>query len=258
MENLHNTKILSQVPGKSAQDCFDKVHSDNLTPLQRQPRSRTKKAKSSPQHISLSASRLLKPMVKRSSCNKKRTRLSQKTVRHLLQKHYHVDQDYEADLFSVFEPNMDPSTQVLHPGVILSTPKQSQEKQGFLRNFRERSSSGHKKALSRFRSSSSTPLVSPPVLKQLKNKVLHEKYIDQLHCREARRKVASARAEKSSTTAKEDTNGIHVQSIDVVRAAKNALVSHARDVISQYRHSPTNTMSNSDFNHDDEEGEDGT
>ncbi|XP_062144815.1 uncharacterized protein LOC133852149 [Alnus glutinosa] len=243
-------KVSKLVPGKSKQECFDKVHSENLTPLQPRPRSRSKKAKSSPlQHVSLSASRLLKPRIKMLRCKKQRTHLAQKTVRHLLQKHNHVDQEYEADLFSVLEPNMDPSAQAFQPGVILSTPKRLQEEQGFLQKPRERSSSSRKKSLSRFSGSSLTSLVSPPVLKQVKNRVLHEKYIDQLHCREAKRRVASARAEKSFVV-KEDTKD-HVQKIDVVKAAKNALESEARCVISQYQLLQANALSNSDFNDDD-------
>lgn len=238
------------MPGKSKQECFDKVHSENLTPLQPRPRSRSKKAKSSPLlHVSLSASRLLKPRIKMLRCKKQRTHLAQKTVRHLLQKHNHVDQEYEADLFSVLEPNMDPSAQAFQPGVILSTPKRLQEEQGFLQKPRERSSSSRKKSLSRFSGSSLTSLVSPPVLKQVKNRFLHEKYIDQLHCREAKRRVAAARAEKSFVV-KEDTKD-HVQKIDVVKAAKNALESEARCVVSQYQLLQANALSNSDFNDDD-------
>lgn len=263
MVNLYPYKNLSQVPGKSAQECFDKVHSDNLTPLQPQPRLRTKKSESSPIHnFSLSESKLLKPMVKRLSCNKQKTRPGRKIFRHLIQKHYFVDQDYEADLFSVLEPNMDPSTQAIQPGVILSTPMQSSGKQGFLKKCHERPSS-HKKPLSRLSGSSLTTLASPPVLKQVKNRVLHDKYIDQLHCREVKRKAASARACKFSIV-KEDRKDIPVQNIDVVRAAKNALASDARDVISQYQHLQANAMSNSDSNDDDsvdsddDESEDGT
>lgn len=238
------------MPGKSEQECFDKVHSENLTPVQPRPRSRSKKAKYSPlQHVSLSASRLLEPRVKMLRCSKQKTHLAQKTVRHLLQKHYHVDQAYEADLFSVLEPNMDPSAQAFQPGFILSTPKRLQEEQGFLQKFRERSSSSRKKSLSRFSSSSMTSLVSPPVLKQVKNRVLHEKYIDQLHCREARRRAASARAEKSFVV-KDDTKD-HVQNLDMVKAAKNALQSEARCVINQYRLLQANALSGSDFNDDD-------
>ncbi|KAL4644458.1 hypothetical protein ACB092_02G166900 [Castanea dentata] len=256
-------KVSKLVPGKSAQECFDKVHSDNLTPLQPQPRLRTKKAESSPIHsFSLSESKLLKPMVKRLSCNKQKTRPGRKIFRHLIQKHYCVDQDYEADLFSVLEPNMDPSTQAIQPGVILSTPMQSLGKQGFLQKCHERPSS-HKKPLSRFSGSLLTTLASPPVLKQVKNRVLHDKYIDQLHCREAKRKAASVRARKFFIV-EEDGKDIPVQNSDVVRAAKNALASDARDVISQYQQLQANAMSNSDSNgddsvdSDDDESEDGT
>lgn len=252
MVSLYIQISISQVFGKTEQECFDKVHSENLTPLQPRPRSRSKKAKYSPlQHVSLSASRiLLKPRVKMLRCSKQKTHhLAQKTVRHLLQKHYHVDQGYEADLFSVLEPNMDPSAQAFQPGVILSTPKRLQEEQGFLQKLRERSSSSRKKSLSRFSSSSLTSLVSSPVLKQVKNRVLHEKYIDQLHCREAKRRAASARAEKSFVV-KEDTKD-HVQNLDMVKAAKNALQSEARCVINRYQLLQANALSSSDFNDDD-------
>ncbi|KAK9284326.1 hypothetical protein L1049_023497 [Liquidambar formosana] len=194
-------KVAKLVPGKTAQDCFDKVHSDNLTPPQPRPRSRAKGTNlSSMGYFSLSASKLLKPTepkIKRPSCNKQKSHLAQKTVRHLLQKHSNVDKLYEADLFSVLEPTVNPSTQAFQQSVILSTPEHAPEKQGLLQKFRERSSSGHKKSLSRLISSCGTALVSPPVLKPVKNRALHEKYIDQLHCREAKRKAASAKASKS-------------------------------------------------------------
>ncbi|KAF2295737.1 hypothetical protein GH714_033773 [Hevea brasiliensis] len=205
------------VPGKTAQDCFEKIHSDHITPPQPLPRSRAKRMNSSPLGcFSLSAGRLLSSpdlMVKRLSCYKRRSRITQKTVRQLLQKHNCRDQS-EADLFSILEPNVSPSIQDSQLNDA-STPQHLQEKLGFLQKSLGRSSSGQKKPLSRFRSSCGLDLVSPPVLK-VKNRALHEKYIDQLHCREAKRRAACARA------GKENCGQANIQKIDVVRAAKNA------------------------------------
>ncbi|CBI15466.3 unnamed protein product, partial [Vitis vinifera] len=108
-------KVAKLVPGKSAQDCFDKVHSDHLTPPPHRPRSRATRSNSSSQvSVPLSASKILRPAepkIKRPGCSKKKTHRTQKAMRDLLQKHYEVDQDYEADLFSVLEPTATPSTQ---------------------------------------------------------------------------------------------------------------------------------------------------
>lgn len=252
-----------QVPGKSAQDCFDKIHSDHITPPQAQPQSRANKINSSPlKHFSLSASKLLKPTglkIKRSSCNKRKSHLAQKMVRHLLQKNYHMDPGYEADLFSVLEPNINPSTQVTEQNGLVSSPKHLQEKWEFLQKCHERPSE-HKKPLTKSSDSCGKPLVSPPVLKPVKNRALHEKYLDQLLGREAKRKAASARAERL-IPGKENRGVIDSQKIDVIRAAKSALVTDARNVITQLQHLNENSMSNSsDFccdgiDNDDDEGE---
>ncbi|ESR39441.1 hypothetical protein CICLE_v10026033mg [Citrus x clementina] len=254
-------KVSKLVPGKSAQDCFDKIHSDHITPPQAQPQSRANKINSSPlKHFSLSASKLLKPTelkIKRSS--KRKSHLVQKMVRHLLQKNYHMDPGYEADLFSVLEPNINPSTQVTEQNGLVSSPKHLQEKQEFLQKCHERPSE-HKKPLTKSSDSCGKPLVSPPVLKPVKNRALHEKYLDQLLGREAKRKAASARAERL-IPGKENRGVIDSQKIDVIRAAKSALVTDARNVITQLQHLNENSMSNSsDFccdgiDNDDDEGE---
>ncbi|KAJ7943804.1 putative Homeodomain-like superfamily protein [Quillaja saponaria] len=248
-------KVSKLVPGKSAHDCFDKVHSDHLTPPQPQPRSRAKKMKSSPlKQFSLSASKLLKPTEKkaRSSFVKMKSYLRLKSVRELIKSHHKLDQDHQADLFYLLEPNMDISCTASQPSV-LSTPDQLQEKQGLLQKCSERSSLSHKKPLSRFSSSCETDLVSPPVLKQVKNRVLHEKYIDQLHSREARRKAASVRVEMSTAREKDRQESNDLKS-NVVRAAKIALVSEARDTINKFQQSQANFMSNS-YNYDDDEND---
>ncbi|KAF9608042.1 hypothetical protein IFM89_005192 [Coptis chinensis] len=79
----------------------------------------------------------------------------------------------------------------LHPEVIVSQP------------------------LSRFRGTSKAPLESPAVLKQIKNLAFHEKYIDRLHSRDARR-VAGGR---QCTAIKEDREE-NVQRMDVIKAVK--------------------------------------
>ncbi|KAH8481357.1 hypothetical protein Peur_067562 [Populus x canadensis] len=248
-------KVSKLVPGKSAQDCFDKVNSDHMTLPQTFPRSRAKRINSSPlECFSISVSKLLNPSGpknKRLSC-KQKSHLAHKNVRELLQKQNQVNRDYEADLFSILEPNQNSSMQDSKLAVEISTPEHSQEKLGFLHKLHE-SSSDHKRPLLRL-SSCGIDIVSPPVLKQVKNKALHEKYIDQLHCREAKRKAAHARAGKS-VAGKENRGEINVQKIDVVRAAKNALVSDVRDAIYQLQDVQTNASSSSDF-HDDGVGSD--
>ncbi|OMO56349.1 hypothetical protein CCACVL1_26613 [Corchorus capsularis] len=250
-------KVSKLVPGKSAQDCFDKIHSDHSTPIQHQPRSRAKKMNLSPiGDLSFSASKLLKATAlgtKKSSCSKQKSHVVQrKTVRHLLQKHYNVDQGDEADLFSILEPNLSPSIHAL-PKVVLSTPENLLEKQGFLQKCQERSSSGSKKYQTKLGRKGN--LVSPPVLKQIKNKALHERYIDQLHNREAKRKAESKRAEKK-VLGKENNGSVQNHNIDEVRAAKNALVSDARYVINQLQRLQCVDNSFDLDNEDDEVGSD--
>lgn len=249
---------LLQVPGKSQQDCFDRVHHDYMTPPQTQPRSRAKATNSSPLHqFSISASKLLKPIDKtvgRSNFLKSKSNITQKSIKKLLQRHLKVDQDREGDIFSVLEPNIDFSTNASQPIQALCTPKQQKENKGLLQSCTERSSSSssHKKSLSRFSSSCVQGLVSPPVLKKIKNRVQHEKYINQLRCREARRKAASARTKVSITG-----DGSCIQKRDVVKAAKVALVSEARDAISKFQQSQVNALGNTsstDEDNDDDIG----
>ncbi|KAK8716561.1 hypothetical protein V6N13_043867 [Hibiscus sabdariffa] len=237
-------KVSKLVPGKSAQDCFDKIHSDHLTPVQPQPRSRSKRKNLSPiEHLSFSASKLLKPvspMDKRSRSRKSKSLVQKKMVRHLLQKQCYVNQGDEADLFSILEPNTSPSMHA-PPNTSFSTPTKLLVKQGFLQKCHERSS-GSKKLHSKLGNSSKETLISPPVLKQIKNRALHEKYIDQLHCREAKRKAESAKAGK--VLGKENW-GSQIHGIDKVRSAKNKLVSDTKDVINQLQNLQTASAENS-------------
>lgn len=227
------------MPGKSAQDCFNRIHADHLTPRQAQPRSRARLPKSP---LSYSASKLLdsiRPKSKRPGYNKRKSHLVQKTTRQLLQKQCQVNRDQNADIFSLLEPEVRPSSNALRQGVNCSTPKQGESK--LLRRCQEPSSSARRMECSRFNSLNGTSLESPPVLKPIKNKAAHEKYIDQLHAREAKRKAAAAKVAKSSLKLL-DGKECRVQK-NAVEAAKNALLLDARDAIKKFQHVQANDLS---------------
>lgn len=237
-------KVSKMVPGKSAQDCFDKIHSDHLTPPRPKPRTRARSTNSS--SLSLSASKLLTSPEPKQRKRQRKTFLSRKAVRGLLQRQCKRNQDDEADLFSVLEPTVDPSIRVIPNGTLFSTPECYKNTPRHL----ERSSSAQRKQLpSRLNASGGATLTSPPVLKQVKNKALHEKYIDQLHAREVKRKAASLRATKCILE-KNDAKPNDGQSSQVLKAAKDALIVDAREIIRQFQHQ-RNCMENDDDDDDD-------
>ncbi|KAL0452781.1 UNVERIFIED_CONTAM: hypothetical protein Slati_1256200 [Sesamum latifolium] len=97
----------------------------------------------------------------------------------------------------------------------------------------------------RLNSSQKAAFASPPVLKQIKNKALHEKYIDQLHCRDAKRKAESLRnvkciPDKKSADLKANS----------VKVARDALVLDAQDAIHQLRSLQASTNDNLDDDDD--------
>ncbi|KAF9599799.1 hypothetical protein IFM89_001745 [Coptis chinensis] len=221
-------KISKLVPGKSAQDCFDKFHSDTITPPQPRSRSRAKRTDLSPLgHFSLSASKLLEP-----------AELMSKSQEH------QMSGAENSTLFTHSAP--EPETP--------SAPECLLDKQSFRQNCTQRLLSAHKKPLSRFGGTSKAPLESPAVLKQIKNLAFHEKYIDRLHSRDARR-VAGGR---QCTTIKEDREE-NVQRMDAIKVAKHALVSDATNMINKFKHMEANALNNSeDFDdEDDYQGSDG-
>lgn len=237
-------KVARMVPGKSAQECFDRVNNSLSTPPHPQPRSKAKKSHCMSPIASFSLTDN-KPIIPpnttvRKSSNKKKSLVAQKTVRHLLRKHTADDQNQEADYFSVLETS---PVQL----VMLSPDANSTiiSPQGI-------SSCSHNKRLSRFAKSNDP---SPVVLKKIKNMALHEKYIDQLHNREARRKydACSSRVVKGEAEV-DDKSGI-------VKAAKSALISEAQEVIVQFKQSQANLLDISaddevDYDVDNEEGYD--
>ncbi|CAE6076119.1 unnamed protein product [Arabidopsis arenosa] len=229
-------KVAKMVPGKSAQECFDRVNSALITPRQAQPRrARNTKLSTIPQ-FSLSASKLLKPNSPKTKIRQCKNNLSKKVVRHLLEKQNHMDQGLGFDLFSILEPNTTSN--------FLSTPM---EKGQTLPKILESPVPCSSK--------DPTTLVSPPVLKQVKNKALHEKYIDHLHIREAKRKAESTRL-----AGKENIRPVDIQKKDSVRAAKDALFFDVQDAIQKLKGlEAENSSSSSEFCYDhgetDEEDE---
>ncbi|KAL5100004.1 hypothetical protein RYX36_004331 [Vicia faba] len=245
------------VPGKSKQDCFDRVHHDFQTPPQCPPRSRAKTINNSPLHqFSISASKLLRPTEKKvakSNILKPKSIVTQKSIENLLQRHLKVDQVHKGDIFSALEPNIDFSTNDFQYSQALCTPKQQKENQGFLQNFTDLSSSfsNHKKSLSGFSGSSGVQdLASPPVLKKVKNKVQHEKFVNQLRFRELKSRAASKRKKTSIVG-----EGNNIQKKDVVKAAKVALMSEARDAINKFQQSQVNIMNNTCSSDEDNDGD---
>ncbi|XP_076952609.1 uncharacterized protein LOC143626379 [Bidens hawaiensis] len=219
-------KVSRLVPGKSAQECFDKIHGSHLTPPQ--PRTRTRPRIPNSQNPSLSTSKLLKtssPTNKQPRYCKQKSHIIQRTVRHMLQNQYKPDQNSEPDMFSLLEPTFNPSSNL---NIVLATPDRSQETEDA-----HKRSLTHK-SVSRFSGSHGTTLVSPPVLKQVKNKALHEKYIDLLNCREANRKAASVKSEKANNKSKAVKQG-SAERKEAVKAAKNALVFGAKDAIDEFQ-----------------------
>lgn len=254
-------KVAKLVPGKSAQECFDRVNSDHLTPTHPQPRSRLNRTYPTILlNKSLSIDELLNNPIElnaRKAHGKQKMHLARKTARQLLQKQYNVNRENDADFFPILEPTS------LEPGKLIPIPDHAFEKSEILENCSEKHSSGKKKHFSEPTELCGEALVSPPVLKQVKNMALHEKYIDLLHCREAKRKAESSRA-GNCFPGKADAQEKFVQKVDVIKVAKTALVCDARDAINQFQNLQANALSNScDFDDgfdrdDDDESEDET
>jgi len=257
-------RVSKMVPGRSAEDCFNRIHADLTTPTPIAPRPRTSKTTFSPiGNFTLSDPKLpnlLESRVARQRTAKQKGLTAQKTVRHLLQKHCVIDQAQEADHFSVFESS--PSALQLNLSFEDShgTPD-SYTNSGSLGKC-SGSSSARKKPISRLRTKPSEP--SPEVLKPIKNVILHEKYIDQLSRREyTKRPRKSTQGSKAADSEK----ALSEQKAGSLKAAKNALISEATDFISSFKkvqacslaHVVENSEDDeiecdaSDYSHDDKE-----
>ena len=238
------------MPGRSAEDCFNRIHADLTTPTPIAPRPRTSKTTFSPiGNFTLSDTKLpnlLEPRVARQRTAKQKGLAAQKTVRHLLQKHCVIDQAQEADHFSVFESS--PSALQLNlsfedsPG----TPDSCMNSASLGKI--SGSSSARKKPFSRLRTKPSEP--SPAVLKPIKNVILHEKYIDQLARREGTKRPR--RRTPAGSKAADSGNSLSEQQAGSVKAAKNALISEATNLISSFKTLQANSLVHVVENSEDE------
>ncbi|KAL5988395.1 hypothetical protein ACLOJK_036159 [Asimina triloba] len=251
-------KVAKLVPGKSAQDCFDRIHADLATP-QFQNRSRLCKSNSSPLgHFTLSSDKLLEyidPNVKIPKRSRQKSLAAQKMVRKMLRKHHIADKSNEADLFSVLEAAANVSFQDLSQAKVPSTPDCVLKPLGFLQKCQGQSSSAHRKTRSKLKIVRLTDLASPPVLKQVKNMALHEKYIDQLHIREARQTRKASSQVKGNAAANMHTKGRGMLENDV-RSARTALVSDAIDVMRQFKEMQSVDMGDYQYFSDEDDGDD--
>ncbi|RLM56314.1 hypothetical protein C2845_PM10G12360 [Panicum miliaceum] len=247
-------RVSKLVPGRSAEECFNRIHADLPTPTPIAPRSRTCKAKFSPlANFSLSdpeLPNLLEPAVGMQRTSKQKSLAAQKTVRHLMQKHCLIDHAHEADHFSIFESS--PSALQLNisfedsPG----TPHSCMNSGSLLRF--SASSSGQKKPFSRLKTKPDEP--SPGVLKPVKNVILHEKYIDQLSRREGTRRP---RRKTPGSKAADSVKAHSEQKAGDLKAAKNALISEATDFISHFKKLQANSLAHVIENSEDDDGTEG-
>lgn len=211
------------------------MHSKLATPAQLPPRSRTKlPADLSP----LPCGDLFGKNPKRPK-SRRRDHLGSKAVRQMLRKHSAIDQAQEVDLFSVLETSQNAFPQVPRiPSKNEPTADSPQPLQGKGGDI----SGGKKKILSR------CSQMSPEVLRPVKNILLHERYIDQLHCREAAR--GRMHSERRMHCA-----GVGDGKENVVNSAKGALISDAREIIHQFGHSLAAPMSKFVDTDEEDEGE---
>ena len=237
------------MPGKSAEDCFNRVHADLSTPTPIAPRPRSKTQFSPLAHFTLSDPKfpnLLEPLAGRPRTAKQKSLLAQKTVRHLLKKHSLIDQAQEADHFSIFETS--PSALQLNIPLDDSPGTPDNYLKSFSLHKYSASSSARKRPLSRLKTKHAEP--SPPVLKPLKNTVLHEKYINQLTRREGAKKP---RKKAAGTNATDPERPLSEQRAGSVKAAKNALISEATDFIGQFKKLQANSLAHVLENSEDDE-----
>ncbi|XP_038980553.1 uncharacterized protein LOC120110234 [Phoenix dactylifera] len=236
------------VPQKSARECFNRIHADLATPTQPQPCSRANRSNFSPVGIfTLSDSKsteLMKAKVKRVRSSRQKILVAQKTARHLIRKHCLIDRSQEADHFSNLEtlPYLLPLElpEINSP----ETPDCTMNPSIFLEKCSERSSLAHKRMLSRFKTRQADP--SAEVLKQIKNLALHKKYIDHLHCRDARRRTCAKTANSDADWCNKTKTELE---IGALKAARTALISEARDHISHFQQMQSNLLS---FDTDDD------
>ncbi|KAF0932992.1 hypothetical protein E2562_013639 [Oryza meyeriana var. granulata] len=230
-------KVSKMVPGKSAEECLNRVHADLSTPTPIAPRPRKSKMNFSPLgHFTLSDPKhpnVLEPSFRRWTA-KQKSLAAKKTVRHLMKKHCLTDQTQEADHFSIFETS--PTVLPLDfsfedsPGTPDSAGKKLLAKVETVKNVGINSAEP-----------------SPAVLKPVKNVILHKRYVDRLSRREG-----TKRPRKKATGSKV-LDSVNTQQAGGLKAARNALISEATDFISHFKKMQANPLAH--VVEDDEDGE---
>ncbi|KAI0530770.1 hypothetical protein KFK09_000318 [Dendrobium nobile] len=241
-------KVSRMVPGKSAQECFDKIHASIATPLSSQPRPRTKNQIPSPiTNFNFSANILPRvPEIEAGRLRRCRAKklAAQKTVRLLLRKHRLTDLTKPADHFSLLES----SPIKIAVNALNTTSTSPLLSQQSVEKF-----SANSKMLSRFKLLTSPDGPSPQVLKQIKNRALHDRYIDQLHHREARRVKL---AKKSEVEDLGNRKCFSKPERGALKAARSALISDAKSFIHHFQHSVANPMDEFDADYSDDGDDD--
>ncbi|CAN6458831.1 unnamed protein product [Victoria cruziana] len=178
-------EIAKLVPGKSAKECFDRIHSIIPTPPTQQPRSRTKSKLSPLGPFSLTGSVPFEQFgLKGRISGKRKSLLARRAVRHILRKHVLADQGCVPDLGLEGSCSRDQGPSEMRK----LTVQNNKLKSPCLEMDGESEQSGSRNKMRNI----VTPLqqqalVSPEILKKVKNLDLHEKYIDRLHIREQTR-----------------------------------------------------------------------
>ncbi|KAH9301507.1 hypothetical protein KI387_013090 [Taxus chinensis] len=235
-------QIAKLVPGKSSEECFNRFYTAFPTPPVSQPRSRTKGKiyESSVRPFVDDINTLLKSAGStggRSGRTKNCFLDAHKTVRQILGRHKIADKEYETDLFSAVETFRSSSQSFLIPIADAPITPDCAHKPGGESSFYRTQSAHWHKSLSRFSEDShrqlQKKLVSPEVLKQVKNPALHDKYIDLLHSRDALR---NALAQNIKIESKYVGTGMgRLPQAEAVCAAKTAVVAEAQQVLRQSR-----------------------
>ncbi|XP_031503775.1 uncharacterized protein LOC116266624 [Nymphaea colorata] len=249
-------EIAKLVPGKSAKECFDRIHSIIPTPPTQQPRSRTKRKVSPLGQISLAGNVPLEQFSLRGRISgKRKSLLARRAVRHILRKQVLADQGRAAGLFSAFEGSC--STDKDPSQMRKLTIKNNKLKSCLEMNGESEPSGSRNKMPNTVTPFHQQALVSPEILKKVKNLDLHEKYIDRLHIREQTRSRKAAVKRTDSVPA--ETKGRTLDKTETLKYARLALVSDARDALKQIQQESheIETFSEYDgFNDDDNDNDD--
>ncbi|CAM6097422.1 unnamed protein product [Calypogeia fissa] len=254
--------ISKQVPGRSAEECFDKLYSEHPTP----PRIPHRKCL---KEVNCPAS-LPRP-TKTKITGSRRLVEAHRTVRNILRRQQIDDEDYKADAFAALEP-----PDVVHSVSAVSNeidlkfcfnrtlPGSTEDSTTHCRELNKENRKPKRVGPSREFGIGQSQVSSPEILKEVKDPLMLDKYIDHLHQRRSRRTGIKSTQKKESAQRPREVNqlvkdGLDFRDVrlDAVHRAKQEL----RDVFLR----PTSAIDDpflnllteiSDGNEDDEEDDD--